>query len=157
MEQEHAGLEARVSALARSLDQRDASAALLAEEPSGIVGRVADHVRVHEGYEAAVGAALGVYADALLAESRHDAGEVVRAARERDLGRLRAVIARGEPRRHRMRRGSTGSRAPATCCSRRRRACAASSPAAISRTISPRPSRAQRHCARSGRPRASRS
>ncbi|CAG7598427.1 Chromosome partition protein Smc [Leucobacter soli] len=95
MEQEHAGLEARVSALARSLDQRDASAALLAEEPSGIVGRVADHVRVHEGYEAAVGAALGVYADALLAESRHDAGEVVRAARERDLGRLRAVIARG--------------------------------------------------------------
>ncbi|MBL5975541.1 MAG: chromosome segregation protein SMC [Candidatus Leucobacter sulfamidivorax] len=95
LEQERAGLDARIGALARSLDQRDASGALLAEAPRGIRGRVADHVRVAEGHEAAVGAALGAYADALLAESQSDAGEVVRAARERDLGRLRAVIARG--------------------------------------------------------------
>ncbi|MCB1274754.1 MAG: AAA family ATPase, partial [Leucobacter sp.] len=93
MEQEHAGLEARVSALARSLDQRDASAALLAESPNGIVGRVADHVRVAEGFEAAVGAALGSFADALLARDEGSAGEAVGLARERDLGRLRAVIA----------------------------------------------------------------
>ncbi|NLA64569.1 MAG: AAA family ATPase, partial [Leucobacter sp.] len=93
LEQERAGLEARVSALARSLDQRDASGALLAEGPRGVVGRVADQVRVREGFEAAVGAALGVFADALLAETETAAGEVVRAAHERDLGRLRAVIA----------------------------------------------------------------
>ncbi len=94
MEQERAGLDARVSALARMLDQRDASGALLAEEPAGIRGRVADHVRVTEGFEAAIGAALGVFGDALLADSEADAGEIVRSARERDLGQLRTVIAR---------------------------------------------------------------
>ncbi len=95
LEQERAGLDARIGALARSLDQRDASGALLAESPQGIRGRVADHVRVAEGHEAAVGAALGVYADALLADSEVDAGAIVRTARARDLGRLRAVIAGG--------------------------------------------------------------
>ena len=94
MEQERAGLDARIGALARMLDQRDASGALLAEEPAGVRGRVADYIRVADGYEAAVGAALGVFGDALLAETESDAGEVVRAARERDLGQLRAVIAR---------------------------------------------------------------
>lgn len=94
LEQEAAGLEARVSALARSLDQRDASGALLAESPAGIMGRVADHVRVREGYEAAVGAALGQFADALLVDTAEVAGSAVADARDRDLGRLRAVIAR---------------------------------------------------------------
>ena len=94
MEQERAGLDARVGALARMLDERDASGALLAEAPAGVAGRVADHVRVTEGYEAAIGAALGVFGDALLADTESDAGEVVRSARERDLGQLRTVIAR---------------------------------------------------------------
>ncbi|KIP52596.1 AAA family ATPase [Leucobacter komagatae] len=94
LEQEAAGLEARVSALARSLDQRDASGALLAESQPGIMGRVADHVRVREGYEAAVGAALGQFADALLVDTAEIAGSAVEDARDRDLGRLRAVIAR---------------------------------------------------------------
>ncbi len=96
LEQERAGLDARISALARSLDQRDASDALLAEAPSGVSGRVSDHVRVEAGYEAAVGAALGVFADALLTDSVSAASDVVIAARERDLGRLRAVIASGD-------------------------------------------------------------
>ena len=94
MEQERAGLDARVGALARMLDERDASGALLAEAPAGVAGRVADHVRVAEGYEAAIGAALGVFGDALLADTESAAGEVVRSARERDLGQLRTVIAR---------------------------------------------------------------
>ncbi|MEJ6489999.1 AAA family ATPase [Leucobacter sp. USCH14] len=91
--QELAGLEARVSALTRSLDQRDASAALLVESPEGIRGRVADHVRVAEGFEAGVAAALGTFADALLAEHSGAAGAAVERARVQDLGRLRAVIA----------------------------------------------------------------
>ncbi|QZY52301.1 chromosome segregation SMC family protein [Leucobacter tenebrionis] len=93
LEQERAGLEARVSALTRSLDQRDASGALLADAPDGIAGRVSDHVRVREGAEAAIGAALGVFADALLAESEAAAGLAISAAHDRDLGRLRAVLA----------------------------------------------------------------
>ncbi|MFC5338389.1 chromosome segregation protein SMC [Leucobacter denitrificans] len=95
LEQELAGVEAQVSALARSLEQRDATAAVLEEQYSGIRGRVADHVRVAEGYEAAVGAALGVFGDALLADDARVAGDAVEHARSEDLGRLRAVLAQG--------------------------------------------------------------
>ena len=95
LEQERAGLDARVSALSRALDQRDASATVLAESPAGVKGRVSDFVRAQEGFEAAIGAALGVYADALLTETQQAAGQVVDSARARDLGRLRAVVARG--------------------------------------------------------------
>ena len=93
LEQERAGLAARVSALTRSLDQRDASAALLAEAPQGVAGRVSDVVRVKDGYEAAVGTALGAFAEALLAESAEAASRSVEAARDQDLGRLRTVVA----------------------------------------------------------------
>ena len=93
MEQELAGLDARVSALARSLDQRDASAELLGQQPEGILGRVADHVRVREGSESALGAALGVFADALLARDAEAARSAVSTAHERDLGRVRVVVA----------------------------------------------------------------
>lgn len=98
LEQERAGLDAHISALARSLDQRDASAAVLAEAPEGIRGRVADHVRVAAGYESAVGAALGVFADALLADTTDAAGAVVDRARAGDHGRLRAVVAQAQGR-----------------------------------------------------------
>lgn len=93
LEQERAGLAARISALTRSLDQRDASAALLAEAPQGVAGRVSDVVRVKDGYEAAVGTALGVFAEALLAESAEAASRSVVVARDQDLGRLRTVVA----------------------------------------------------------------
>lgn len=93
LEQERAGLDARISALARSLDQRDASSSLLAGEPRGIRGRVADQVRVEEGYEAAVGAALGAFADALLADDADAAHAAVGAAHGEDLGRLHVVVA----------------------------------------------------------------
>ncbi len=94
LEQERAGLDARVSALARSLDQRDASGALLAEAPRGISGRVGDHVRVDDGFELAIAAALGRFADALLADGAEEASDAVARARQQDLGRLGVVIAR---------------------------------------------------------------
>ncbi|MGO3147692.1 MAG: chromosome segregation protein SMC [Leucobacter sp.] len=97
LEQELAGVEARVSALARSLDQRDASGAVLDGNQLGISGRVADHVRVRDGFEAAVGAALGAFGDALLADNAHSAGEAVASAHANDLGRLSAVIANARP------------------------------------------------------------
>jgi len=95
LEQERAGVDARISALARSLDQRDASAALLESMPTGIRGRVGDHVRVDEGYEVAIAAALGTFADALLAEDRRAATAAVERARTADLGRLEVVLATG--------------------------------------------------------------
>ena len=93
LEQERAGLAARISALTRSLDQRDASAALLAEAPRGVAGRVSDVVRVQDGYEAAVGTALGVFAEALLADDAEAASRSIETARDQDLGRLRTVVA----------------------------------------------------------------
>ncbi len=92
LEQERAGTAARISALTRSLDQRDASGALLDQAPSGIRGRVADHVRVVPGHEAAVGSALGTFGDALLAEGEDHAAAAVAAAHDEDLGRLRVVV-----------------------------------------------------------------
>ena len=92
LQQEEAGVVARVSALTRSLDQRDASAALLEQRPAGILGRVADRTRVAPGFEAAVGAALGDFGDALLAEGADPATAAVRAAHADDLGRVRVVV-----------------------------------------------------------------
>lgn len=93
LEQESAGLDARVTALARSLDPRDASGAVLQSNIPGVSGSVADHVRVAEGYEAAVGTALGEYADALLVETAAVAESAVTQAHHEDLGRLRTVFA----------------------------------------------------------------
>ncbi|WP_025132991.1 chromosome segregation protein SMC [Leucobacter sp. PH1c] len=93
LEQERAGLDARVAALTRALDQRDASEALLAEAGPGMSGRVAEHVRVREGSEAAIGAALGTFADALLVVDAPAGAEAVGLARDRDLGRVRVVLA----------------------------------------------------------------
>ncbi|MBK0421141.1 AAA family ATPase [Leucobacter sp. CSA2] len=95
LEQERAGLAARVQALTRSLDLRDASGALLEQGAAGIDGRVSDRIRVTEGDEAAVAAALGAYADALLAESPAAAGAALDAARDSDLGRLNIVVGGG--------------------------------------------------------------
>ncbi|MBC9936920.1 MULTISPECIES: chromosome segregation protein SMC [unclassified Leucobacter] len=93
LERERSGLDARISALASALDQRDATGQLLADATRGIRGRVADHVRVDDGYEAAVGAALGTLAEALLADEHDAAGDALEAARAGDLGRVDIVVA----------------------------------------------------------------
>ncbi|MGK0721670.1 chromosome segregation protein SMC [Leucobacter sp. W1478] len=96
LERERAGLDARISALARSLDQRDASGALLTQTSLGLSGRVSDQVRVDEGYGPAVAAALGSFADALLAEDAHIAASAVAAAHHQDLGRVGLVLVTSE-------------------------------------------------------------
>lgn len=108
-ERERAGLDARISALARSLDQRDASGALLSQVSLGLSGRVSDHVRFDEGYGPAVAAALGKFADALLADDAATAGSAVEAAHRQDLGRVGIVIARSETG---FNRGSAGPKVP---------------------------------------------
>ena len=97
LEQEQAGLEARIAALSRSLEARDASIALLQDAQAGILGRVSDRVRVTAGYEAAIAAALAGFADALLARDARAAEAALRAAHDEDLGRVALVIADAEP------------------------------------------------------------
>lgn len=93
LERERDALAARTSALSRALDQKDGSAALVAARLPGVRGLVAEHIRVHPGFEAAIAAALGTLADAVLADDRSSAVDAVAHAAGDDLGRVEVVIA----------------------------------------------------------------
>ncbi|MFT2751701.1 chromosome segregation protein SMC [Clavibacter sp. Sh2088] len=92
-ERERDALAAREQALASALDQRDGSSDLVAAGLAGVRGLLAEHVHVHPGYEAAVAAALGTLADAVLAETHDDAVAALRRAVDDDLGRVEVVVA----------------------------------------------------------------
>ncbi|MFT2710811.1 AAA family ATPase [Clavibacter sp. Sh2126] len=92
-ERERDALAAREQALASALDQRDGSSDLVAAGLSGIRGLLAEHVHVHPGFEAAVAAALGTLADAVLADTHEDAVAALRRAVDDDLGRVEVVVA----------------------------------------------------------------
>jgi chromosome segregation protein len=92
-ERERDALAARTSALSLALNQKDGSSALLSARLPGIRGLVAEHVRVDPGYEAAIAAALGTLADAVLAENPDAAHAALEHAGRRDLGRIELIIA----------------------------------------------------------------
>jgi chromosome segregation protein len=93
LERERDALAARTGALSLALDQKDGSAALVAARLEGVRGLVAEHIRVHPGYEAAIAAALGSLADAVLAADRRSALAAVAHAASDDLGRVEVVLA----------------------------------------------------------------
>ncbi|WP_345372344.1 chromosome segregation protein SMC [Frondihabitans cladoniiphilus] len=93
LERERDSLAARASALSSALDQKDASSALVKAARPGVLGLVAEHVQVAPGYEAAIAAALGVVADAVLAETREAAFDAVAHVTAEDLGRVGVVVA----------------------------------------------------------------
>jgi chromosome segregation protein len=91
LERERDALAARNSALSMAVDQKDGSAALLGTP--GIRGLVAEHVRVTPGYEAAIAAALGSLADAVLADDQASAAIALGSAKQSDAGRVEIVVA----------------------------------------------------------------
>jgi chromosome segregation protein len=92
-ERERDALAARSSALSSALDQKDGSSALVGAKLDGIRGLLAEHVHVEPGFEAAVAAALGSLADAVLAETRDDAFRAVQHSADQDFGRVEIAIA----------------------------------------------------------------
>ncbi|GAA3748357.1 chromosome segregation protein SMC [Leifsonia bigeumensis] len=92
-ERERSGLAARTSALSSALDQKDGSSALVAKNLRGIRGLVAEHIQVQPGFEAAVAAALGSLADAVLADDRGSAVDAIELARSDELGRVEVLLA----------------------------------------------------------------
>ena len=92
-ERERDALAAREQALASALDQRDGSSDLVAAGLPGVRGLLAEHVHVDPGFEAAVAAALGTLADAVLADTHEDAVAALRRAVDDDLGRVEVVVA----------------------------------------------------------------
>ena len=92
-ERERDALSARVGALSLALDQKDGSSALVAAKLDGIRGLVAEHVQVQPGYEAAIAAALGSLADAVLAENRDAAIAAIAHANADQIGRVELLLA----------------------------------------------------------------
>ncbi|WP_350349636.1 chromosome segregation protein SMC [Agromyces sp. G08B096] len=92
-ERERDALAARIAALSLALDQRDGSAAVAASGLAGVRGLLAERMHVEPGYEAAVAAALGSLADAVLVDDPEAAFAALAHAEEGDLGRVALAIA----------------------------------------------------------------
>ncbi|HEV7743231.1 MAG TPA: AAA family ATPase, partial [Pseudolysinimonas sp.] len=90
-ERERDALAARTSALSLAVDQKDGSGTIVGAR--GIRGLVAEHMQVKAGYEAAIAAALGSLADAVLADDRDAAISALQSARSGDEGRVEIVVA----------------------------------------------------------------
>lgn len=91
-ERERDALMAQVTALGRALEGRSAAAGLLDGDRAGVRGLVSDAVQVESGWEAAIAAALGSYAEGVVADADR-AFALVDAARAEDLGRVDIVFA----------------------------------------------------------------
>ncbi|HEY8589549.1 MAG TPA: chromosome segregation protein SMC, partial [Naasia sp.] len=92
-ERERDSLSARTSALTLALDVKDGSSDLAAARLPGVRGLVADALAVDDRWEAAIAAALGSLAEAVLAEDETSAIAALLHAEEADLGRVALVVA----------------------------------------------------------------
>ena len=92
-ERERDALAARSSALSLAVDQKDGSSALVGAKLPGIRGLVAEHVKIEPGFEAAIAAALGSLADAVLADDAHSAFSALEVSAAKDFGRIEVVLA----------------------------------------------------------------
>ena len=92
-EQERSGLQSRLEALELGLRRGDGAAHLLDQgEQYGVRSSVASEVQVEPGWEAAVAAALGWAADAVVVADPADAVTALRALRDADAGRAGILI-----------------------------------------------------------------
>ncbi|MDJ0335699.1 chromosome segregation protein SMC [Salinibacterium sp. G-O1] len=92
-ERERDALAARNSALSLAVDQKDGSSALVGAKLAGIRGLVAEHVKIEPGFEAAIAAALGSLADAVLADDAESAFSALEHSAAKDFGRVEVVLA----------------------------------------------------------------
>lgn len=91
---DRAALAARKEALEIGLQRKDGAAALLAEgdRVPGLQGSVATHLTIRSGWEAAIAAALGAAADALVVDSLDDAVGALGRLKDADLGRAGILV-----------------------------------------------------------------
>ncbi|OBG13335.1 chromosome segregation protein SMC [Mycolicibacterium celeriflavum] len=92
-ERQVASLRARIEALSVGLDRKDGAAWLQQNRGgAGLLGSIANLLKVRDGYEVAVAAVLGAAADAVAAESPGAARAAVAALKESDGGRAAIVL-----------------------------------------------------------------
>ena len=92
-ERERDSLSAKRSALNLTLDQKDGASVLSKAGLRGIRGLVASHMQIAPGFEAAIAAALGPLADALVADNRDSGLEAIAHLKTMDGGRVELVVA----------------------------------------------------------------
>ena len=92
-ERERDSLSAKRSALNLTLDQKDGASSVTSSSLRGIRGLVASHMKVTAGFEAAVAAALGSLADAVVADTREDGLAAIEHLKSNDGGRVELIIA----------------------------------------------------------------
>ncbi len=92
-ERERDALLAKRSALNLTLEQKDGTTELNSAGLQGIRGLVASHMRIDAGFEAAISAALGTLADAIVADNRSDALSAIEHLKSNNGGRVELVVA----------------------------------------------------------------
>jgi chromosome segregation protein len=92
-ERERDSLLAKRNALNLTLEQKDGTTELNSAGLKGIRGLVASHMRIDAGYEAAISAALGTLADAIVADNRSDALAAIEHLKGNNGGRDEVVVA----------------------------------------------------------------
>ena len=92
-ERERDSLAAKRSALNLTLEQKDGTSAIMASSLKGIRGLVANHIKVEPGFEAAIAAALGTLADAVVAETLDQAVAALEHLKNSDGGRVEVIVA----------------------------------------------------------------
>ena len=92
-ERERDSLLAKRNALNLTLEQKDGTTELNSAGLKGIRGLVASHMRIDAGYEAAISAALGTLADAIVADNRSDALAAIEHLKGNNGGRVELVVA----------------------------------------------------------------
>ena len=92
-ERERDSLSAKRSALNLMLEQKDGASELSAAGLRGIRGLVASHMKIQNGFETAIAAALGPLADALVADSREDGLAAIEHLKKSDGGRVELIVA----------------------------------------------------------------
>ena len=95
LERQRAALTARSEALELGLLRKDAAATLVAagDDVSGVLGSLASLLHVEPGAQAAVAAALGDAADAVVVRGIDSAVEALLLVKEQDAGRVALVLA----------------------------------------------------------------
>jgi chromosome segregation protein len=86
-------LAAKRSALNLTLEQKDGANTLVSAGLRGIRGLIANHMKIEAGFEAAIAAALGSLADALVADSRDAGLDALAHLKATDGGRVELIVA----------------------------------------------------------------
>ncbi len=94
-ERERSSLLAKQSALELTIEKKDGTAELSAKLPK-LAKRISEVVKVQQGYETAIGFALGALADALLAKDFEEAVEAAKFASGNQIGRISVVVSEAD-------------------------------------------------------------